>query len=294
MNRYFANIGDVWKHLVLAQLLALEPPEQYWETHAGSASYPLGHSPDRDYGVYWFVDHAQAAPELAGSRYATELRRLVGGDGYPPDYPGSALWAMRALGKGASYLLCDLDPGSSATLRAAAAELNLASGARVLEADGMSTVLAEAGRYPGDPAGVVVTVDPFEPFVAPGGLSALEVAASLIEGGFRVVYWYGYDAPDQRSWPVGALQDYADRPGVSLWCGDLVLSSALGQSEQQVAALLADAQGPGAGCGVVCGNFLRSSTESCEHLGLALAEAWRDSRLPNGSPGRLDFAASTL
>ena len=25
MNRYYGNIGDVWKHLVLAELLGLEP-----------------------------------------------------------------------------------------------------------------------------------------------------------------------------------------------------------------------------------------------------------------------------
>ena len=60
MNRYYGNIGDVWKHLVLAELLALEPPKHYWETHAGSASYPLTHSPDRDYGVYRFLEHGDS------------------------------------------------------------------------------------------------------------------------------------------------------------------------------------------------------------------------------------------
>jgi hypothetical protein len=294
VNRYFANIGDVWKHLVLAELLALEPPAEYWETHAGSASYPLTHSPDRDYGVYWFVEHAGGQADLARSRYAVELERLVGGSGSPSEYPGSALWAMRALGPSARYLLCDLDPASSASLRAAAAALGLAEQARVLETDGMRTVLEEAERFEGDPRSVVVTVDPFEPFVAPGGLSALEVAADLIEAGFRVVYWYGYDMPEQRSWPMGALRGYAERPDVSLWCGDIVLSEALGHSEQEVEALLAEAEGPGAGCGVVCGNFLPSSGESCGRLGAAVVAAWRGARLPNGSPGELAFAASSL
>jgi hypothetical protein len=294
VNRYFGNIGDVWKHLVLAELLALEPPAEYWETHAGSASYPLSHSPDRDYGVYRFLERAHELPELARSRYAVELDRLVGGGGSPRQYPGSALWAMRALGRSATYLLCDLDPDSVASLEREAAVLGLEDRTRALEADGMRTVLAEAERYQGEPARVVVTVDPFEPFVAPGGLSALEVAASLIESGFRVVYWYGYDAPDQRAWPLGALRAYAEQPDISLWCGDIVLSQALGHSEQEVEALLADAEGPGAGCGVVCGNFLHTSSQSCERLGAALADAWRGARLPNGSPGELEFRAFDL
>ncbi len=36
-NRHFGRIGDVWKHLPLAEILLLETPRRYWETHAGSA-----------------------------------------------------------------------------------------------------------------------------------------------------------------------------------------------------------------------------------------------------------------
>ena len=40
-NPYFGDFGDVWKHLVLAEVLSLERPLAYWETHAGSARYAL-------------------------------------------------------------------------------------------------------------------------------------------------------------------------------------------------------------------------------------------------------------
>ena len=291
VNRYYANIGDVWKHLVLAELLALEPPEHYWETHAGSASYPLTHSPDRDYGVYRFLECGDSVPELAESRYAVELRRLSEGGEAPKSYPGSALLTMRMLGKGAEYLLCDLDPESTASLRAAAAELGLAKHERVRDADGMTTVMEEARQFEGDPSDVVVTIDPFEPFVVAGGASALEVAAVLISGGFKVVYWYGYDAPEQRAYPIGMLREYAREAGTTVWCGDLMLTAAAGQSEREVEALLAGTDGPGAGCGVVCGNFQPASVERCAALGESLAKAWQDAALPNGSPGSLEFLA---
>ncbi len=294
MNRYYANLGDVWKHLILAELLDLEPPLHYWETHAGSASYPLTHSPDRDYGVFRFIERAVAVPELAGSRYATELARLTAQDGTggaPKQYPGSALLSMQVLGEGADYLLCDLDAESTASLRAAAAALGLEKQERVRDADGMTTVLEEARRFEGDPAQVVVTIDPFEPFVVEGGASALEVAANLIESGFRVVYWYGYDSPEQRVYPMGMLREYAREAEAGIWCGDLMISAATGQSEEEVEQLLAGAEGPGAGCGVVCANFLASSNERCTRLGEALSEAWRDAALPNGSPGALEFVS---
>ena len=291
MNRYYGNIGDVWKHLVLAELLALEPPKRYWETHAGSASYPLTHSPDRDYGVYRFLERGGSAPELAGSRYAAELGRLSAAGEAPSSYPGSALLAMQMLGREAEYLLCDLDPESVASLREAAAELGLSEQEVVREADGMTTVVEEARRLKDEAEDVVVTIDPFQPFEIAGGISALELAAGLIEDGFRVIYWYGYDTPEQRSYPMGVLREYAREAGTSVWCGDLMLVAAAGHSEQEVEQLLAGAEGPGAGCGVVCGNFSLASLERCARLGEAVATAWEDARLPNGSPGALEFLA---
>jgi 23S rRNA (adenine2030-N6)-methyltransferase len=276
---------------VLAELLALEPPKHYWETHAGSASYPLTHSPDRDYGVYRFIERAGSVPELAESRYAAELRRLAADGVAPASFPGSALLAMRMLGKDAEYLLCDLDPESVASLNAAAAELGLREKDVVREADGMTTVVDEARKLKGESEGVVVTIDPFQPFEIAGGISALELAAGLIEDDFKVLYWYGYDTPEQRSYPMGVLREYAREAGTSVWCGDLMLVAAAGQSEQEVEQLLAGAEGPGAGCGVVCGNFSQASLERCARLGEAVAKAWEDARLPNGSPGALEFLA---
>ena len=291
MNRYYGNIGDVWKHLVLAELLALEPPKRYWETHAGSASYPLTHSPDRDYGIYRFLERGGSVPELAGSRYAAELSRLSDGGKAPANFPGSALLAMQMLGDGADYLLCDLDPESVTSLRTAAAELGLSEREVVREADGMTTVLEEARRLKGEPGEVVVTIDPFEPFEVAGGVSALELAASLIEDDFKVIYWYGYDTPEQRAYPMGVLREYARESGASVWCGDLMLVATAGHSEQEVEELLAGAEGPGAGCGIVCANFLEASVERGTRLGEAVAKAWEDARLPNGSPGALEFLA---
>ena len=70
-----------------------------------------------------------------------------------------------------------------------------------------------------------------------------------------------------------------------------MLVATAGHSEQEVEELLAGAEGPGAGCGIVCANFLEASLERCTRLGEAVAKAWEDARLPNSSPGALEFLA---
>lgn len=54
-NRHFGTIGDIWKHLLLAEILRVEKPFSYWESHADSALYTLTHSIQRDYGVFYFI-----------------------------------------------------------------------------------------------------------------------------------------------------------------------------------------------------------------------------------------------
>ena len=52
---HYARIGDVWKHLPLAEVLSIERPGRYWESHAGPSSYSLTRSPDVTTGcsTYW-------------------------------------------------------------------------------------------------------------------------------------------------------------------------------------------------------------------------------------------------
>ncbi len=50
-NPHFANLGDVWKHLLLTEVISLLRPEHYVETHAGSATYRLVDDVERVLGA---------------------------------------------------------------------------------------------------------------------------------------------------------------------------------------------------------------------------------------------------
>jgi hypothetical protein len=121
MNNHFAELGDVWKHLPLAEILRVDPPRAYWETHAGSASYPLTESPSRLHGALRFLSFAPYDPDLGSCAYLAALRHE------PGVYPGSATLAMRSLGTSASYLFCDVGHAESA-LKSQAASRPLGGG----------------------------------------------------------------------------------------------------------------------------------------------------------------------
>jgi 23S rRNA (adenine2030-N6)-methyltransferase len=137
-NHHFGKFGDVWKHLVLAEVLALERPSCYAETHAGSGSYAMVDDPERRFGVLHFLDVADATASLRNSRYRALLSQF--GDARRI-YPGSALMAMAELGVGTRYLFCDLDVVSVGDLRVWSTRLGIPR-CEVVQADGMMTVLA--------------------------------------------------------------------------------------------------------------------------------------------------------
>ena len=269
MNPYFGDLGDIWKHLPLAEILRLNPPRHYWETHAGSASYPLTPTLARQHGVLRFLHYAPGEPELQDSSYLRALQE------YPELYPGSPRLAMRALGQEASYVFCDIDPESAASLRSEVAGLD----ARVVEADGVSAIADEAQRTPVEPRDVLVLIDPFLPFerFTPDSQTPVELAASLAAAGYRLFFWYSYDNVEQRGWARDQLASLA--PGVDLWCGDTLMPASF---------IFPDRSGPW-GCGIVLANATPAEQSACQQLGHALEHLSATDLLSGNDPPRLSF-----
>ncbi|HSR33568.1 MAG TPA: 23S rRNA (adenine(2030)-N(6))-methyltransferase RlmJ [Anaerolineae bacterium] len=269
MNHHFGELGDVCKHMPLAEILRVKPPLHYWETHAGSASYPLTASPSRLHGALRFLACAPAEPELQGCAYLQALRAM------PDVYPGSPMIATRALGQGASYIFCDIDPESAASLRTATAGLN----ARVLEADGVSAITREVQFTRVDPADVMVFIDPFEPHErwTLDSKTPLELAGWLAGAGYRVFYWYGYDSVERRGWAREEIARLA--PGVELWCGDTLMP----------ASFIYPGRTGAWGCGVVLANATSVEVGVCERLGHALERMSESDFAAGNDPARLAF-----
>lgn len=280
-NRHFGNLGDVWKHLVLAEVLAMEQPLHYWETHAGSASYPLSPSRARSYGVYSFLEASRHDRVLAASHYCRVLRGEI--DRSVPIYPGSPLIAMRLLLNDTDYVFCDLDPASTGSIENVADELGIGDRARCYNQDGLATVRDASCVYAGDSADVLVHVDPFDPSAeAEPGLSAVSLAFELSRQGFKLIYWYGYDTLEERAWAWAALGSQRG----SSWCGDLTTqSNARGTSRTSIAD-----DGPMIGCGILAVNVPAATRHRLARLGEHLAATYAKLATPDSdaSPG-LEF-----
>lgn len=280
-NRHFGKFADVWKHLVVDEVLALTRPARYAETHAGSAAYPMVQDAERRFGVLGFLDGLSSSRALATAAFPRVVRGFV--EGERSTYPGSALQAMTLLGDESEYLLCDTDPVSAGDLRAWSGRLELTS-CEVAQRDGMAAVR----DWLEDERPAVVHIDPFDPFErAEGGRSAIEVAAEVADTGHTLVYWYGVSNPGERSWAMDHLRTLTSAP---LWCGDLMVSSHVSPPGSD--GDLGEATTPGTGCGVVVANVSPSLLDRCEELADALVEVYAGRRLPSGARGRLDLLVS--
>jgi 23S rRNA A2030 N6-methylase RlmJ len=279
-NQHFGNIGDVWKHVVLAEVLEREPPAWYAETHAGSGAYAVVHSGGREYGFVHFLEVAPRFPVLARSRYRAVAASYL--EGEPALYPGSALLAMTLLGDTASYLLCDLDRVSVTDLRRWSRELGLHR-CEIAEADGMAVVAARLDSDTDRPG--LVHIDPFDRHArAPGGYSALELAARVADSGTGLVYWYGYE---QHGAQGEAHKQLAALTTAPLWCGEVTVTGANDSlAELDHSATLCTV-------GVILANVREGTAGACAALGNALSDAYADAVLPDGAPGSLAFTSST-
>jgi hypothetical protein len=185
--------------------------------------------------------------------------------------------AIRALGRDACNIFCDIDPESAATLRAATGGLE----ARVVEADGVSAIAREAQLGRAEPAEVMVLIDPFDPIErsGPNAKTPIELAGWLADTGHRVVFWYGYQTDQSRGWASNEIARLA--PDARVWCGDVLMPATFIYPGR-----------PGAwGCGVVLANATDREIAVCGRLGRALERIGEGEVVEGNDPPQLVFHA---
>jgi 23S rRNA A2030 N6-methylase RlmJ len=235
-NPHFANLGDVWKHLLLTEVISWLRPEHYVETHAGSVIYRLVDDVERGLGAEMFLSASSESDLLRSSPY----RRLIleFARGAEPSYPGSPLLAMTLLGRACRYVFCDTDAASVADLQAARERLGLRDKVRVIHGDGLAetSALLQA-RAVG--AASLVHVDPFDFRAAgPGVVSALELVTCLAAARIPTFAWYGLTAASAEHDLFHEVTIAA--PSAQAWCAEL-----------RIGGQRANAAGIGSGCGVL-------------------------------------------
>lgn len=293
-NRHYGKIGDIWKHLPLAEILTIEKPYQYWETHAGSAQYPLTHSWERDYGVFYFLEHAAESLLLKSSAFFHLLDGFKQEDGQLPIYPASPLIAMTLLRPNAkNYLFCDIDGGSLDTIWDSASTIGIPDAdVKCVQDDGVATVLKAASKLStNEVAGTFIHIDPYEPFQeSKTGLAPIDLFCQASQQGAKAMLWYGYDSLDyQRFCWESIKSSFAANKldtSIPLWRGEITLSAINNPDFKMNPGVL--------GCGILCSNLSERAMLACSELGEDLAKIYRNASFPNGHSGAIEFATVPL
>lgn len=292
-NKHFGRIGDVWKHLPLAEILSIEQPRQYWETHAGSAYYKLTHSMERDYGVFSFYSLSKKSEVLSLTKYQQLLDSLISDDD-DSRYPGSPLIALY-YSSSENFLFCDLD-GDSLNTIADSASLKGKSeySPTLIRSDGVLAVKEAFLQLSEDEiADTLIFIDPGagdDPFIESAVRpSPISLYCTLAKKGARVILWYGFDSPSYRLTCREKIKAAIDKNKVevsNLWCGEIYIISMEVEKPSVNPGVM--------GCGLLCANLNADAIAKCSLLGEELEKIYKDSKFPTGESGAIYFQTVTF
>jgi 23S rRNA (adenine2030-N6)-methyltransferase len=106
----YGQIGDVWKHLPLLDILSIEKPEVYYETNAGYSNYQVETATEKQrFGTGMVLSvkrNEESFPFLSNSYYIQNLPKNIES---PFTLYGSPSLAHKILENESNYILCDLD-----------------------------------------------------------------------------------------------------------------------------------------------------------------------------------------
>jgi 23S rRNA (adenine2030-N6)-methyltransferase len=297
---HYGEIGDVWKHLPLAEILSIESPTAYWESHAASGIYEIAPEPNQEYGVLQYLEKAVTSDVLRRSPYTTTL------DSYRDDdddeeklrrYPGSPVIAMHILSNSQSttseepsFIFCDIDRKAVQSIQNQVRKFRIQEASiKTVHGDGISALTEALSTTPSDKLDqTFVHIDPYTPMSkGENGLSSWDLFQRLLEEGVKAMLWYGYQTEDEA---IKKDEYFEEKLGSSefngdahnLWIGEVIVDAFTDSKTNAIH--------PGIfGCGVICGNIRNQAIKRCREVGEELAAAYSNATLPDGNDGKLSF-----
>ena len=184
---HFGKQADVWKHIVLCQLLDYEKPDVYIETNSASAAYELNRTAEQEYGIYHFINKAGDNDVLKNSVYYGLEDDVMKKE----HYLGSPGLAMSILGQTATrYLFFDIEKEPLENIK----EFALSKGLEVKIATfNQDSILEVMKLLPSLPKSTFIHVDPYEIDKKDcNGYTYLDLFIQAAHYGFKCILWYGF------------------------------------------------------------------------------------------------------
>lgn len=189
MEKYthYGKQADVFKHLVLCEVLNNEMPTVYIDTNSASAVYQLEHTPEQDYGIYHFLYRASVNDKLKDSLYY----RLESEAMLKDCYYGSPALAMKAVGENADkYYFFDMESRSLKNVKDFAEYEHLDNRIIIRNCDSTKDVM---DLLPTLSETAFLHIDPYEIDVKGiGGHTYFDIFVQATQLGMKCLLWYGF------------------------------------------------------------------------------------------------------
>lgn len=184
---HYGKQADVFKHLVLCEVLNNEVPAVYVDTNSASAVYQLEHTPGQVYGIYHFLQNASMNDKLKDSLYY----RLESGAVLKGCYYGSPALAMKVLrAKVDKYHFFDLESKSLEDVKAFSEVEHLDNRVIIRECDSTKGVM---DLLPALPETAFLHLDPYSFYIyLIGGHTYFDVFVRATQLGMKCLLWYGF------------------------------------------------------------------------------------------------------
>lgn len=190
---HYGKQADVFKHLVLCEVLNNEMPIVYIDTNSACAVYQLEHTQEQDYGIYHFLRKASDSGELKSTCYYKLEHEAMHEEGYY----GSPALAMKIVRENAEkYYFFDLENKSLENIRSFVEQGLLDNHVIIQNCDSTKGVME---LLPALPKSSFLHIDPYE--IDKKGIDGhtyFDVFIQATRLGMKCLLWYGFMTLDDK------------------------------------------------------------------------------------------------
>ena len=266
---HFGKQPDVFKHLILCEVLQNEKPHTYVETNSACAVYHISRTPEQQYGIYHFLDRAHNEIKLKVSNYYC-LENLIMKKGC---YLGSPGLAMQTLGvKTNEYLFFDIENSSLENVKLFAKDKKLYEQIKTFNCDSIEEVM---NLLPTFPISTFLHIDPYRiDEKGPNGYTYLDVLIKATQLGLKCLLWYGFMTINEKQEINQYIADSFEKEGVKRYtCVELIMNSIKQDTIKCNPGIL--------GSGILATNLSQKSTTAIFDYSKWLVEVYRNTLYKN-------------
>lgn len=215
---HFGKQPDVFKHLSLCEVLQIEAPRTYVDTNSASAFYKLEKTPEKEYGIYHFLNATQKLPTLKESIYYKLEKDSVATE----KYLGSPALAMNSTDSIKDYHFFDLNGSSLENIRDYAKDVGLLQSIKLYNNDsieGTLNILTELTNN------TFIHIDPYEiDNCNSNGHSYIDVLIKATQAGMKCMLWYGFWTIEEKEKLHKYIEGKFKEKGLNCTCYELIMN----------------------------------------------------------------------